>query len=843
MKSRLFAIAALLSLLTPSVHAQTSGTLQVDGLSQPVEIIRDRWGINHIYAQNEPDLFFAQGYAAARDRLFQFEMWRRQATGTVAEILGRRELKRDIGARLHMFRGDLDAELNHYHPRGKTIIEAFVSGVNAYIAETERTPSLLPIEFTMLGIKPGRWTPAVVISRHQALTSNINDEVRYLRAMKAASPEAVRELLYFQGGEPVFTPDPAIDLKIFPDNVLELYSAFRGSIDFEPNDLGAQYRLQAAGPRPQAAGSRPQAAGPRPQAAGPRPEAAGLRPQAAGLRPQPPGFRSHEAIDEIDPRDIGSNNWVVAGSRTQSSYPIMANDPHRTIAAPSLRYWVHLVAPGWNVIGGGEPVLPGVSIGHNEYGAWGLTIFGNDNEDLYVYETNPANANEYRYRGGWEPMRVLQDTINIEGDKPESVTMKFTRHGPVIFEDRANHRAYAVRAAWMEPGGAPYLSSLRMNQARTWEEFREACSYNRMPAENMVWADRTGTIGWQAAGIQPLRRNWSGLLPVPGDGRYEWDGFLPINALPHEVNPARGFIATANHYLFPNDYPWPEALHYTWADPYRASRIKELLGSGRMFSVAETERVQNDDLSLPARALVPLLRDVPLAGELAGKARDAVVQWNFVLDKNSVPAGIYAMWQRRLLANTRERLLPPALKGSGVSMSTKRVIDALHAPDGRFGPNPTAARDALVVRSFEEAIGELTKRFGADMSAWKYGQEQFHHALIRHPLSAVVNDEMRARLSVGPLPRGGDGSTVSATGNGDNQTSGGSFKIIADTEDWDNSVGINTPGQAGNPDDPHYRDLFDLWARGKYFTLAYTRKKVESVAESTTRLAPARVTQ
>jgi penicillin amidase len=440
-------------------------------------------------------------------------------------------------------------------------------------------------------------------------------------------------------------------------------------------------------------------------------------------------------------------------------------------------------------------------------------------------------------------MRVVQDTIAIKGEKPESIALKFTRHGPVIFEDRANHRAYAVRAAWMEQGGAPYLASLRMNQARTWEEFRDACSYNRMPAENMVWADRRGTIGWQAAGVQPLRRNWSGLLPVPGDGRYEWEGFLPINALPHEVNPARGFIATANHYLFPNDYPWKEAVHYTWADPYRASRITELLASGRLFSVAETTRVQNDDLSLPARAIVPLLRDVKLPAGLLTTARERLMQWDFVLDKDSVSAGIYAMWQRRLFANVRERVLPPALKGNGLSLPTKRVIDLLHAPDGRLGEQPTQARDMLIAQSFEQAVAELTRRFGPDMQGWSYGQERFHHALIRHPLSAVVNDTTRAKLSVGPAPRGGDGTTISATGNGDNQTSGGSFKIIADTENWDNSVGINTPGQSGNPDDPHYRDLFELWANGKYFTLAYSRGKVESVKESTLRLEPARATQ
>ena len=765
--------------------------------------MRDRWGVNHIYAQNEPDLFFAQGYAAARDRLFQFELWRRQATGTVAEMLGPREVSRDLGARLLMFRGDLDAELNHYHPRGKAIVEAFVAGVNAYIGETERTPSLLPLEFTMLGIKPGLWTPAVVISRHQALASNLTDEVRFLRAMRASSPEAVRDLVYFQGGEPIFTPDASLDLKSFPDSVISLYNAYRTSVQFVRDDVLPEYRADA---------------------------------RAVAALHQPYG-------EPTDPRDIGSNNWVIAGSRTQSTFPILANDPHRVIGAPSLRYWVHLVAPGWDVIGGGEPVIPGVSIGHNTLGAWGLTIFGNDSEDLYVYETNPENANEYRYQDRWEPMRVVTDTIAVKGEQPRAVELKFTRHGPVLFADPANHRAYAIRAAWLDVGGAPYLASLRMDQATTWEEFREACRYSHMPAENMIWADRKGVIGWQAAGIQPLRRNWSGLLPVPGDGRYEWNGYLPIGSLPSETDPARGFIATANNFLFPNAGANQEAMHYDWADPYRAARITELLGSGRLFSVADVARVQNDDLSIPARALVPLLHDLSLPSGPAAKARELLQSWDFVLDKNSVAAGIYEMWQRRLFANTRMRLTPPAIREiGGTFLTTKRLVDLLTAPDGRFGEQPTQARDALAALSLDEAVAELGTRLGPDPARWQYGQDRFHYVLIEHPLSAVVNAATRAKLTAGPLPRGGDGATITATGNADNQTSGGSFKMIVDTENWDNSIAINTPGQAGNPDDRHYRDLFELWARGRYFTLAYSKKAVESVKESVTRLEPAGAT-
>ncbi len=787
----LVSVAAAGQAQSPAPGARS---LRVPGLTEPVEILRDRWGIAHIYAKNEADLFFAQGYNAVRDRLFQFELWRRQATGTTAEVFGRRELARDIGTRLHQFRGDLRQELSFYHPRGEEIVGAFVQGINAYIAETERNPSLLPIEFSLLGLKPGRWTPEVVISRHQGLLANIGQEVSFARAVGALGAARVRQLAYFQGGEPVLEPDPALDLAAIPENVLEKYEAFREPLQFVPEQIAAAHRAARA-PAPA----------------------------------DPPA---------IDPHDIGSNNWVIHGSRTQSTFPIMANDPHRAQGAPSLRYWVHLVAPGWNVIGAGEPVLPGVSIGHNEHGAWGLTIFGNDSEDLYVYDTNPATPNEYRYRGAWEPMRVVKDTIPVKGEAAAVVEYKYTRHGPVIFEDAARRKAYALRAAWMDAGGAPYLASLRMDQARTWEEFREACAYNRIPAENMVWADREGNIGYQAAGIQPLRRNWSGLLPVPGDGRYEWDGYLPITALPNAYNPPHGFWVTANHYLMPNDYPWPEAMHFTWADPYRNARITEVLGSGRLFSVAEVARLQNDDLSIPARSLVPLLRDLPLK-DVAARARDALLAWDFLLDKNSVAAGIYERWQRRLQANVRALVLPP---GVSFQISMKRTIDWLLAPGGEFGANPTAGRDALVARSLDEAVAELTKNLGADMAGWRLGQERYHHALIRHPLADVVNDAMRARLNVGPAPRGGDSYTVSATGSGDNQTSGGSFKIIADTEDWDNSIGQNNPGQSGNPDSPHYRDLFEMWSQGKYFPVAYSRTKVESVAGEKLMLQPAEAT-
>ena len=386
------------------------------------------------------------------------------------------------------------------------------------------------------------------------------------------------------------------------------------------------------------------------------------------------------------------------------------------------------------------------------------------------------------------------------------------------------------------------MASLRMDQAQTWEQFRDACAYSDIPGENMVWADRQNNIGYQAVGIAPLRPNWSGLVPVSGDGRYEWNGYLPINALPHAFNPEQGFFVTANNYLFPPGYPHKEAQHFTGADPYRASRIAEVLASGRLFSVAEMMRLQNDNVSIPARGLVPLLRDLPIADANVEQARQMLLAWNDSVDADSIAAGIYEMWQRHLTGNLRHLLVPKEAQPFIRLLSMKKTIDWLTAPDGRFGADPIAARDELLARSLQEAVAELTTKLGADPTGWRWGQEKYHHALIRHPL-ADLKPGLHATFNVGPRPRGGDSFTVTATGSADNQTSGGSFKIIADADNWDNSVGVNNPGQSGDPSSAHYRDLFELWSRGRYFPIFYTRPKIESVTEERLTLQPATVSQ
>ncbi len=828
--------------------------LDLAGLQQPVEILKDRWGIAHIYAETEHDLFFAQGWSAARDRLFQFEIWRRQATGTAAEILGERELERDMGVRLFRYRGDLEKELRHYHPQGVEIVQAFVDGINAYVAMAREDPSLLSVEFRMLGIEPGFWTPEVVVSRHQGLLANIGAELRYGRVVAQAGEAALRAVTDFGPKSPDLTLDPAIDRShLLETDVLRLYEAFRGGIDFRPEDVAPEFR----GPGDDVDRGWPDAAVSLlpPGTAEPGVDtrevarhaadqlnrfAAAAGRIAAWARTSDGSDPAGSALMGGDAGDLGSNNWVVAGSRSASGYPLMANDPHRVQAAPSLRYWVHLVGPGWNVIGGGEPVLPGVSIGHNEYGAWGLTVFATDSEDLYVYELHPDDSSLYRFQDGWERMRVVVDTIPVRDRAPEVVEYRYTRHGPVVSHHPEVGVAYAVRAAWMEPGGAPYLASLRMNQARSWEEFREACTWSNIPGENMVWAGRDGTIGWQAVGIAPIRRNFSGLVPVPGDGRFEWDGFLPIQAKPHVVNPPEGFFATANNQLTPPDYQFFDAIGFEWSDPWRWLRAAEVLGGGTRFTLQDMAELQTDEMSIPARTLVPLLEPLRGGRPAVEDARRRLMAWDRVLHRESVEAGIFVAWRSAFEDAVNELSVPGAVLPWVRSVPYRKVVEWLVSPDGRFGTDPVAGRDALLMTSLDDAVAELTRRFGPDPAAWVYGQSEYKHIRLRHPLSRAVNDRWRDRLEVGPLPRGGNGSTLNQTSNSENQTSGASFRILVDTGDWDTALGMNNPGQGGHPDHPHYADLFELWAQDRFHPVFYSRAKVESVTGERLDLQPVR---
>ena len=312
-------------------------------------------------------------------------------------------------------------------------------------------------------------------------------------------------------------------------------------------------------------------------------------------------------------------------------------------------------------------------------------------------------------------MTVITEEIPVKGQPTHRAEFKYTRHGPVVFEDPENNVAYAVRAAWLEPGGAPYLASLRMDQARTWEEFVEACNYS------------------------------TGLVPVPGDGRYEWDGYLPIKAKPSVYNPEQGYFASANNHLTPADYPHHDAIGFEWSDPYRWARAAEVLGSGRLHSIADMMALQTDYFSIPARTLVPMLRHVTPTDRDTERARELLLAWDFVLRPTSVTAGIYASFESRVRANVRDVFVPEEQRRHLGGMALTKVIGHLTGPGGEFGDDPLAGRDAVLMRSLEEAVAGLPDKLGGDMDRWQYGQPDYKHATIFHPLSRAASPEIASR--------------------------------------------------------------------------------------------------
>ena len=749
-----------------AVLAQTSGSIKLKGLRKPVEVLRDAWGVPHIYAQTTEDLFFAQGFVAAQDRLWQMEVWRRAATGTLAEVVGPAAVERDKFARLIRYRGDMEREFKSYAPDAQLIIESFVRGVNAYI---DSARDRLPIEFQLLNIHPEPWTPEICISRMAVfpLMLNANGEVARSQIVHALGTSQTDALLETDPPQKLEVPE-GLDLSGIDSSVTAIANAALGPVVF----------------------------------------------------------------------GMGSNNWVVSGDLTATGKPILANDPHREISVPSLRYLVHLNAPGWNVIGAGEPALPGVAVGHNERIGFGFTIFLTDQQDLYVEETHPKDPTLYRYKGRWERMVTRHESIMVKGKaEPERVELRWTRHGPVLREDAARRRAYALRWVGSEPGTAGYLASLSVARARNWREFLAALERWKTPGENMLYADVEGNIGWQAAALVPVRSRWPGLLPIPGgSGDFEWTGFLPLSELPRAYNPANHFIATANNRVIPEGFP--HVIGFGWAPPYRFMRIEEVLRAGRRFTVRDFKRLQLDEKSLPAGLIVPLLRGVRADDPNVREAARLLLEWDQVVSKGSTPAAIYEVWLTRLHTNVFQPRVPAALFPVVRNRFTlPQLINLLNNPDSKsFGPAPSAGRDKVLVRSLAEATSELRARLGPDMMHWRWGD--LHRATFQHVLSN--NEERRAVFDLAPVARGGDANTVNAT-DGPNflQRSGASFRQILDLSDWDNSVAISAPGQSGQPQSPHYADLLPLWAEGRYFPLLFSRSRVEEGTRQRLLLEPA----
>jgi penicillin amidase len=729
--------APTLDKLATASLAVIDGTATVAGLRSDVRIVRDTWGVPHIYAQSMDDLFFAQGYVMAQDRLWQMEVWRRGVEGRLAEILGPAAVARDRLARLLRYRGAVDdRELTAYHPDTRRLMTAYVGGINAFIAANQ---TKLPVEFVVTGIRPSHWTIDTLVLR-QTTFGDATAELQLARSVaQLGAAEANRRR----------NPDPWEELTVPEGLDVSAIAAANDALTAATRIAAEPVRWEIIPDFHSIASTR----------------------------------RASSFVDTLTP---GSNNWVINGSLSSTGKPVVANDPHREISLPSLRYIVHLNAPGWNVIGGSEPPFLGVAIGHNDRVAWGLTIVGTDQHDVYVEELNPANRNAVKWNGQWEQVRIVNEEIRIKGQNPQTVELRFTRHGPIFYEDLARHRAYVLRSTLHEPGTAPYLAGLRLAQTVNCREFLDAAMYWHAPSENLICGDVDGNIAWQASALSPSRKGWSGRLPVPGTGRYEWDGFR--KDLPRELNPERGFIVTANHNIQPKGYA-PPIMFKTGDTRFdRITRLLQLIGPGRRYSLDDHQQMQNDAHSLRAAADLRELTGWTSQDPQVERARRMLLEWDAVYTKDSAPAALYETWR--------------GARGSSQS------------------PPPRASNRATLESGLRKAIDALTKTQGADWKGWRWGR--MHTRSFAHPFVS--------RFDLATVERPGGAGTVAADG--------ASYREILDVADWDRSVVTNVPGQSGQPGSPYYGNLLPLWAENRYFPLAFSRKAVDTHAAHTLILRP-----
>jgi penicillin G amidase len=762
--------------------------IEVAGLAQPATITVDRWGIPHIRAETSPDMYFVQGFNAARDRLWQLDIWRKRGLGLLSADFGAGYVEQDRAARLFLYRGDMAREWACYGADAEVICRRFVAGINAYIDLCKVEPQRLPPEFVEMGIRPSHWAAEDVVRiRSHSMMRNAISEVVRSHVLANCDPvvDALRQKL-----------EPAHDLLAAEDERPEAL----------PLDCLDVFKLAVA------------------------PVTFGRERLAATLDTVD-HWRKVTPLGEVirDQGAQGSNNWTVAAHRTNTGRPILAGDPHRQYSVPSLRYIVHIASPEFNGIGAGEPALPGISMGHNGTSAFGLTLFyGHDQEDVYRYETHPEDPDLYRYEDGWERIETVRETLQIKGGEEAGIALRFTRHGPVVAEYPERRLLVAIRTVWTDPGTAPYFRSIASMRAKSFGQFREVMAGWGVPAVNQVYADTQGDIGWVVAGFSPVRPNWDGLLPVPGDGKYEWAGYMDGAELPYALNPSAGYIATANEFNLPADWPADKQIGYEWLDGSRAKRIAEILATERVHSIKSAKALQTDVCSIPGRRLIALL------GQCSGRdAREAdalkmLAAWEGFLRADSAAGALCEIWwSQHLRPMLFARLkVPFHIVGLLDSGHVESMLDHLEG----LAKEADSSLETLLLDSLGAAYAACQRRFGEDPSLWSWGK--VHQAYFEHPV-AGVRPELADQFDVGPYPVGGSDSTPM---NGKYRpkdfrlATGASFRMVLDVGAWDNSVCINTPGQSGDPRSPHYSDLAPLWADGEYVPLLYSEEAIEAAA-------------
>jgi penicillin amidase len=786
MRSGLLAIAALLTagaLLCVAAVASTfpreNGAVRVEGISGPVTIATDALGVVTIRAASIPDACFGLGYAHARDRLWQMEFQRRIGAGRLSEILGGRMIETDRFLRTIGFRRAAAQALGGLASPVRAQLEAYAAGVNQYLA----TSSARPIEFRLLRVRPEPFDVVDCLTWGKMMawdlaSSNATNEIRRARFVAAVGPERAAEL---------FPPVPA-----------------------EPTILRDEEWRENFGPDPRTPGLKGSAGA-----------------SSESRVPSPVFWSKLEMRFALPGRlgfggeTLGSNSFVLAGSRTRSGHPLLGNDPHLSLRAPSLWYLARLEAPGLSVAGATLPGIPSVIIGHNARVAWGLTNLEANVQDLCLEETDPKDRGRYFHAGRWHRFDVRSETVRVRGAPDVALEIRSSVHGPIVTDvlrgaATLSSPAVALRWTGLDPDDTTSEAFAGFNTAANWREFLAAASRLKSPPQNIVYADVDGHIGYTASGSVPIRPRADGLLPVSGRGDEDWAGYVPFDRLPRVLDPPRGFVVTANNRVVSDSYPY--ALTRDWPEPYRARRITDRILSRALWSPEDARAIQLDQLSLQAEELLPLLLDTKPADTASARALRLLKGWDREFGPDSVPASIYASWYAKLSEMAQDELRDTPAG----NVRSRFVINALKQDSRWCDDVRTPRRETCAdfkAATLSEAVAALAARLGTEPPAWRW--RRLHRARFAHGVFESV-PVLREFFSLEDGV-GGDASTVNVGAYRRDgsflMTDGASYRQILDLADLSRGSYVHTTGQSGNVFDRHYRDLIAPWRDGRYITL------------------------
>jgi penicillin amidase len=795
LKKLLYVLAGVLALVVIAViggrvwlgrsQPDPSRGAALAGLRAEVEVWRDSLGVPHVWAKDEEDLFRAIGYVHAQDRLFQMEMFRRVADGRLAEILGEDLVDTDKFLRtVGMGRGAAENEAR-LAPEHRRALQAYADGVNAWM-RTHRGP--LPPEFVTLRFTPEPWTVRNTLSIAKIMAWDLADwelGLNLQRAVDKVGEEKARELFPF-----------------YPANGTTI--------------LGADADWQGRGTAPP-------------------PAPAALAPRVSGRVPLPDVPPLALELLETVSASHASNSWVIGGSRTRSGKPILANDMHLSLRAPAIWYLAALHGGGFNVAGMTLPGVPVVVAGHSDRVAWGYTNAMVDDVDFFVEQVDSANPNRYRTPEGWAEMTVRPETIQVKGGEPIVHNVRTTRHGPVLSdaEDRGGDRVLSMQWTAYAPS-TEVVALLGMNTARNADEFTTALRGFNNPHQNVIFADRDGRFGYWMGGRVPIRRGGDGVLPQPGwTGEADWTGWLAFDQHPHVLNPADGFVVTANNRQVGAAYP--HHITSNWAEPWRATRIRQLVEAGSGLTAADVARQQMDVRDVFALRHLPFAIQAAERGSLADAARE-LRAWNGEARMDSRGAALFYTWFDEL----RTRVGNDEFGGQNVYFPRTTMDRILEQGGGAWV-------DDVTTEGKTETLGELAVEAmrTASQTVGTQTWGALHQTQIAHPLGVVDVLDRMFKLNIGPFPNGGSYYTVNVSGWSARKppftnTYGSSQRHVVDMADPDGSGGFVIPtGQSGIPFSPHYRDQTPLWREGRLWLIPLDRGKAERRAVSRMTLRPA----